>query len=133
MKNTSAASKKRPAPLTLADITLTWKNGTEVFTASPKQITSALEYVWRLLNDGYGDFDLFSDASSANESLRAAEDLILSLAHTAENGCEVESRSYWAIHDLVRDGRVRYEMSRNPPKPETYRVEISTPAEGGAR
>ncbi len=26
-----------------------------------------------------------------------------------------------------------YAMSNHPPKPETYRVEISTPAKGGAR
>jgi hypothetical protein len=130
-----ATPKDKPltSPLTLADIRITWHDGIKEQELTPDQITLALAYTWGMLNDGMGDFNLFRDAGEANRTLQAAEDLILSLAQTEEAGSPVESPSYWALHDLVQDGRIRYEMSNHPPKPETYRVEISTPAKGGAR
>ncbi len=137
----TAKEKPKPAPvpappesrsITLADVTVTWAEGAESYEASPEKIALALEYVWGILNDGKGNFDLLSDANAAYERLQAAEELVLAIADTQEGGTSAESPAFWALHDLIRDGRVRYDMSQRRLKPEAFRVKIAaSPAAGG--
>ncbi len=124
--------KSKPAPLTLADLTIKWTDGEQEYEAPGKFLAVALEHTWRMLNNGYGTVTIFHDRDFADTLLRGAEDLLTSV-EVGEDQRPVEWQAMSCIGDLIRDGRIRYELSNNPPKPEAYRVEIAAAAAGGAR
>jgi hypothetical protein len=124
-------------PLTLADLTVTWKDDFGEHQVTGEQLTLALEYAWVRTNDGKGSWKYcLADAEEAAYRMKNTGLLFTYLAGLETAEVTLTPEVFAAFGAIIEDARILLATSRNRKVPQEYRVKINsaeqpTPAAAG--